>query len=153
MLVKGFDGLVETVAGLLFWLVREGALYRAAVFVTRHELARDPHDPLANALRHAIWSLSADTKAFVGAYLVGHGLIKIVLAAGLLSGRRWAYPTALVVLGTFVAYQAHRWLRTRSPALLAFTLLDVVIVLLIWRDWRAHARPNDSRSRPYHPAA
>ena len=54
--------------------------------------------------------------------------------------RLWAFPLALFVLAVFVAYQLHRFGRTHSIVLLMLTLLDVVVMALIWREFRARPR-------------
>ncbi len=44
---------------------------------------------------------------------------------------------ALAVLSIFVAYQLHRFGRTHSTVLLALTVLDGVVMVLIWREYRS----------------
>ncbi len=54
----------------------------------------------------------------------------------LLRQRLWAFPLALSVLTIFVAYQLHRFGRTHSTVPLALTVLDMVVMILIWREYR-----------------
>jgi uncharacterized membrane protein len=105
ILLKGIDGFMELIGGLVLLSLAREFLSRTVALVTAHELSEDPHDLLANALTHTVSLLSADTRRFAGAYLIGHGCIKIVLVAGLWREKRWAYPVALWFLGAFVAYQ------------------------------------------------
>ena len=58
------------------------------------------------------------------------------LAAGLLPGKLWAYPTALTVLGVFLGYQIYRLSHTHSLGLAFLSLLDLAILALIWRDYQ-----------------
>jgi uncharacterized membrane protein len=136
ILLKGIDGFMELIGGLVLLFLAREFLSRIVALVTAHELSEDPHDLLANALTHTVSLLSADTRRFAGAYLIGHGCIKIVLVAGLWREKRWAYPVALWFLGAFVAYQLYRYAHTHSLVLLAFTALDVFILWAIWRDYR-----------------
>lgn len=134
--LKGLDGVLELLGGLTFLVVDPRTLSALVRFLTAHELSEDPSDLVANALRHAVGHLSADTSLFAGAYLAGHGLVKVLLVAGLLRGRLWAYPTALWFMAAFVAYQGYRFTLGHSLALLALTLVDAVVMWLIWREYR-----------------
>jgi uncharacterized membrane protein len=136
VVLKGIDGLLEVAGGVTFLAigpVRLGAVVR---FLTAHEISEDPGDLVANVLRRAVRHLSPDTMLFVSAYLVGHGLMKVLLVSGLLTGRPWAYPAALWFLGTFVVYQAYRAALTGSLALAALAALDLTVMALIARERR-----------------
>lgn len=138
--LKGADGILEILGGVLFFLVKQSELAAVVVFLTSHELSEDPGDRIANLLRHAVENLSLDTKLFAGAYLVGHGLIKVVLMAGLLRGKMWAYTAALIFIGAFILYQAYRFTHTHSIALLVLTAFDLAVWSLIWLEYRRHRR-------------
>ena len=144
IVLKGFDGLFELVAGGILLLTTQSALLGIAHWFTRQELIEDPDDFLANHLLLLIQKLSIGSWHFAGAYLLGHGLVKLGLVLGLWRGARWAYPTAMAVLTAFIAYQCYRWLHHASLFLALLTVLDVVIVLLIGIEWRRRspaARP------------
>ena len=49
-------------------------------------------------------------------------------------------PLALSVLTIFVAYQLHRFGHTHSIVLLGLTVLDLVVMTLIWREYRSRLR-------------
>lgn len=133
--IKGLDGILELIGGTLFLFISRSALGRVVAFLTAHELSEDPHDLLANALRHAVEHLSSDTKLFGSVYLLVHGFIKVFLVWGLLRNRLWAYPTAIAFLCAFVGYQAYRVSRHFSIALLVLTVVDIGIVLLIIHEY------------------
>jgi len=63
-------------------------------------------------------------------------VVKIFLVAGLLRNRRWAYPAALAVFGTFILYQVYRFSYTHSLGLVALTIFDLAVMWLIWREYR-----------------
>jgi uncharacterized membrane protein len=138
--VKGIDGALEAIGGALLLLVSPAALHRLVVALTQHELAEEPDDVLVLSLRHLAESFSVETRHFAGAYLIGHGILKVFLAASLLRERHWAFPVALSVLGAFVAYQLYRFGRTHSGVLLALTALDAATMALIWRERRSRAQ-------------
>jgi uncharacterized membrane protein len=138
ILFKGIDGLLELLGGILFLAIPRYAVTNFIVHITRHELAEDPDDLLANSLRHTFAHLSDGTKLFVSAYLLGHGLVKLLIVAGLWADRRWVFPVAIVLLIAFIAFQAWRLIGHFSPGLLVFTCLDVVILFLVCHEYQSH---------------
>jgi uncharacterized membrane protein len=136
ILLKGLDGTLEVVIGTGLLVTTRQALRGIVRLATRGELIEDPDDFFSNLAVHQASHLSTSTQHFAGAYLLGHGIVKVVLAIGLLRGLRWSYPTALAVLAAFIFYQVYRLYHTHSLALVAFTVLDMVIVLLIWLEWK-----------------
>lgn len=141
VLVKGFDGVAETIAGSLLLFVRPYTLDSFVAWMTVREISMNPADPLAGALRHAAQALTFDTERFVSVYLLAHGIVKIVLAVGLLRELRWAFPTALWFLGIFSTYQFYRFFaHTHSIALLIFATIDVCVMWFVWREARLKQR-------------
>jgi len=136
VLIKGIDGALELAGGVLLLLVKPLTLNAMIVFLTAHEISEDPADLVANLLRNSVRHLSLNTTLFAGVYLLAHGLAKLLLVVGLLRGRRWAYPAALWFLAAFVLYQCYRILLTQSLPLTALTAFDIVVMSLIWREYR-----------------
>jgi len=136
VILKGIDGALEIIGGSLLLAISHPTLSRLVFAITRQEISEDPHDLVANALRSTVAHLSIDTQTFSSIYLLVHGAIKIILVAGLLRRKLWAYPTALAVLSLFVLYQVYRLSHTHSLALLLLTAIDLVILFLIWREFR-----------------
>lgn len=136
---KGLDGLVEIVAGI--WYAIDPTVLHNVIFrLTAKELLHDPGDRIANALRDFSEHLGTDRHAFATFYLVAHGLVKVVLAGGLLADRRWAYPFALVTLVALAVYQVYRFTHTHAPLLLLLTAIDLGIAWLVWREGAVHRR-------------
>lgn len=134
--LKGIDGLVELIAGLLLWLapsVLRGAL--APLIAT-------DADDRAVRLLVADWAGRLDTGIAAGPshvviiFLLTHGIIKIVLAYCLIRGFHWVYPYAIAILGLFTLYQLYAVIRTPSVGGIVFLAIDVAIVWLIWRESR-----------------
>ena len=137
VVVKGIDGVLEFIGGVLLVFVSPAALHHLVIALTQHELAEEPDDWLVMMLRRLADGLSVETRHFASAYLIGHGILKIFLAASLLRERLWAFPLALFVLAIFVTYQLHRFSRTHSTVLLGLTVLDAAVMVLIWREYRS----------------
>ncbi len=122
--IKGLDGLLEIAGGMLLLFVSGAAINRLIALLTQHELAEDPRDLIAGALRSAASYLTPHTRRFGSAYLISHG----------------PYPVAIVFLWVFIGYQSYRLSYHFSVALLGLTLLDVIIVYLTWREYGAVRR-------------
>jgi len=135
--IKGVDGVLETIGGILLMFISPKALNSLVIVFTAHELSEDPDDWFATTLRHTVNNLSWDTKLFVSAYLVAHGLIKVFLVAGLLRKKLWAYPAALWFLGIFILYQLYRFSHTHALGLLALTVFDIFVASLVWLEYRS----------------
>ena len=60
--------------------------------------------------------------------------------AGLLRRKMWSYPASMWVLGAFVVYQCYRYTQTHSPWLIALTVLDIAVIILVWHEWRARQK-------------
>jgi uncharacterized membrane protein len=63
-------------------------------------------------------------------------LVKVLLVIGLLKEKRWAYPASLAILAAFVAYQVYRYSYTHSIGLIVLTAFDLVVIWLVWHEWR-----------------
>jgi len=133
---KGLAGLVETIGGLLLLFIPQSGLNAFVIFLTAPELAEDPTDHVATLLQRIVHELTADTKLFVGSYLIIHGIIKVLLVVGLLGRRLWSYPVSLWFLAAFIVYQTYRFFFTHSLWLIALTVLDLAVAFLIWREYR-----------------
>jgi len=134
--VKGFDAVLEMIGGFLFLTASKLTLNHLVIALTQHELIEDPHDPIAIQFRHAVAQISSGTLIFGSAYLIMHGLTKLVLVIGLLRGKRWAYPAAIGFLCLFIAYQLFQVSYQYSLGLVILTFFDSVFVLSIWHEYQ-----------------
>ncbi len=142
LVLKGIGGIVEAATGVLLFFVRQTTIVKLAGFLTQGELREEPNDLIANAVNNFAKHLSLDIKTFGAFYLLAHGAINILLVAGLLRNKRWAYPSALVFLGIFLIYQTYRLaFLSFSLWLLALTIFDVFIFVLIWHEWKRFGKP------------
>jgi uncharacterized membrane protein len=135
ILFKGVDGALELIGGALAAFVPLSTLDNLIYLATAHELSLEPDDRIANALRNFADMLSIGTKHYAAAYLLSHGLLKLLLVYGLWREKTWAFPSALLFLTLFVAYQVYRYFHTGSPWLLVFAAVDTAVAWLIWREY------------------
>jgi uncharacterized membrane protein len=134
--LKGIHAVIEIVGGLLLLVIPLRAFAHLAILLTQAELLEEPHDFVANYVMHFGTQLTSDSKTFGGAYLLSHGLVKLVLVVALLKNKLWAYPWSLIVLGLFIVYQMYRFTFTHSFALILLTIFDLVVIWLIWREYQ-----------------
>ena len=136
VIAKGIDGALEIVGGILLFFVSPERINAVIRALTQHELSEDPRDLVATFLLNSTHSLTKGVTMFAAAYLLWHGMVKAGLVVGLLLKRRWAYPAAIVAFLLFVGYQLYRYMHTNSPSLLALSILDVLVIILTWIEYK-----------------
>jgi Predicted membrane protein (DUF2127) len=92
ILLKGLDGLLEVLGGLLLLVVCPATIDRVVTSLTQHELAEDPHDVLATRLLRTAHGLTGAAVLVAAVYLLGHGMVKVVLVAAPLTNQLWPLP-------------------------------------------------------------
>jgi uncharacterized membrane protein len=136
---KGIDGLVELVGGVVLLFASPAHLQGAVDVATAGELAEDPHDIIANLIRHGVSHLGGSGVQFLALYLLLHGVVKVVIVGALFLGSKRVYPWAIAALVGFVVFQLYELVRAPSVGIAALTVFDVFIIWLTWREWR-HGR-------------
>jgi len=109
VILKGLNGLLELISGILLLVFPPSAIQRFVVGLTHNELSRDPNDFIATHLRAAAEHLSVGGQQF---------------------------PWAIGVFAAFGVYQMYRYFIQPSGWLIALTVLDVMVILLTWTEWR-----------------
>jgi uncharacterized membrane protein len=145
VLLKGAHALIECVGGLVLAFVSTSAITSLVNALTQEELIEDPNDFVATHLLSQAQNFTVSTQHFYAFYLLSHGVIKVFLVIGLLRNKLWAYPVSLVVLGLFIVYQLYRFSYTHGFGLVALTVFDVMVMGLIWHEYRLVRRPRPSR--------
>ena len=145
IVLKGLNGLLEIIGGILLLLVSPTDINTVVAALTQHELSEDPRDPIASRLLHTADGLTGPGLLFGAAYLLVHGIVKVVLVLALLRNKMWAYPWMIGVLIAFIGYQTYQLSLTPTAGLIALTIFDLAIVALTWREYRhqrtRHRRP------------
>jgi uncharacterized membrane protein len=135
--VKGFDGALETLAGLVIFLTGPQRIYRWVVRITAPELYDGSHVAAVHAIRRGAEHLATTGAHFVEFYLVLHGLLKLGLVMVLLrGGGRWIFPVGTLILVGFIAYMGWRLHEQWSDWLLGFALFDLLTLGLVLSEWR-----------------
>ena len=132
---KVIDGTLEMIAGFALLFASPESLRNLVGWLTQGELQEDPTDFVATHLVEFCHQLSISTKHFASAYLLVYGITKMGLGAGLLRGKLWSYPIALAVLGVFLCYQGYRFSHNHSVGLGLVSVLDLIVIVIIWRDY------------------
>lgn len=133
VVLKGIDGLLEIVGGIVLLLVPLRDIRALLIWTTGKELSEDPKDYIATHIVRLAHMLSVRAYDFTIIYLLVHGGVKVFLVVMLLRRRLWAYPTAIAVFSAFGVYQIYQFSYSHSILLLALTVLDAVVVTLtVW---------------------
>jgi uncharacterized membrane protein len=137
IILKGLNALAELTLGVVLYFTSVEALTGLIHVLVRDEILGNPDDWVARWVLHAADHMSVAGERFAAWYLISHGVVKLALVAGLLREKMWAYPASLAVMGAFIAYQLYRMTFAFSWGLIALTAFDVVVVWLIWHEYRA----------------
>jgi uncharacterized membrane protein len=136
VVLKGIDGVLEVMGGILFIFVNPSGLGKVVRFLTAHELSEDPRDLVANFLVRTVHHLSPASESFGSVYLLSHGFIKVVLVVSLLKSRLWAYPAAIIFFSLFIAYQVYRYTYSHSFWLIILSIIDFAVIWLTWWEYQ-----------------
>jgi len=137
MVVKGLDGLIELVGGITLLLVSQAEVQKVIAAVVTRDLLGPPDGSLTRHFVAGTAEFASGSRTFAVLYLLLHGVLKLGLVIALL--RHWlpAYPVAVVVLGLFVVYELYRATQTGSVLLPVLALVDVAVIVLVVREYRA----------------
>jgi uncharacterized membrane protein len=147
IILKGLDGVLELIGGVLLVAMSPAAINRIVRSLTQHELSEDHHDLIAAYLTRMSHSLTASAVTFAAAYLLLHGIAKIVLVVALLRNKLWAYPWMIALLVAFIGYQLYRIAVHPTLGLTLLTVFDAAVAWLTWREYRRQRQHRAGRGR------
>jgi uncharacterized membrane protein len=133
---KGFDGLVELIAGIPLLFVTPVGVASVVHRLTAQELAQDPHDLISNLLVHGTSHLVGSDLRFLGIYFLIHGIVKVAIVVAIIIGARKIYPWAIGALGALTIFQIVEFVIHPTVGVALLSILDIVIIALTWREWR-----------------
>jgi len=136
LVLKGLDGAAELVGAVALLLVPAATVHRLVADVVSRDLLGPPDGFLTRHLVAGTAEFASGSRTFVLVYLGLHGVVKLALVWALLRKWRPAYPAAVGVLGVFVGYELLRAVRTGSLVLPMLAALDVVVIVLVLREYR-----------------
>jgi uncharacterized membrane protein len=134
--LKGLHALIEILGGLALYLVSTETIVGVINRYSQDELVEDPHDFVATHLLKFAEGFSVEKHDFYAFYLLSHGLVKLVVVAGLLREKLWAYPASFVVFGAFIAYQLYRYSYTHDVSLILLSIFDLFVIALAVHEYR-----------------
>jgi uncharacterized membrane protein len=138
--IKGFDGGLETLAGLVIWITGPQRLYRWVVQVTAPELYEGDHPRTMEWIRRGAEHLAVTGGHFEVFYRLVHGILKLALALVLLrGGGRWVFPVGTAILTGFIAFMSYRLSEQWSDWVLGFAAFDALTLALVLNEWRKPA--------------
>lgn len=147
ILIKGFDGLVELIGGILLLSLSSGTILHITDSLTHSELGENPHDFLALHAQHIGQQLAQGHNAFAALFLLTHGAVKVGLVICLLLNKLWAYPLGLILLTLLLIYQVYQLVVGPGIGMVILTILDIIIIWLVWREWqKVRARGQDGQT-------
>jgi len=132
LLLKGLDGLFETVAGTLFLFVKPDLVLRIAHGLVGYS----PDDYLSKHLLTSAEHFSRGAAVFAALYLLSHGLVKLVLVVAILREHLWAYLGLIVVTAGFVIYQIY-YIFFNHPtfSFIFLTCFDLLVIYLTTKEY------------------
>jgi uncharacterized membrane protein len=136
IIIKGIEGVFELLGAAVLIIGGQGIITWLTTLLTRQELSSDPHDTLSNFILHTGQHLASGGSTYVVAYLIVHGVIKLIAVFSLLRNQLWGYPFSLATLGIFMIYQIYQVYVDHSWFIAALTIFDVFLLWLIWREWQ-----------------
>ena len=137
ILIKGFDGAIEALAGLIIVITGPERLYEWVIRLTAPELTGGHHHRALHAIQRGAERLAEGPHAFVIFYLLVHGLLKLGIVIALFKGGgRLLFPIASLILAGFVLYMSWRLTIRWSDWLLGFALFDLLTLALVLNEWR-----------------
>lgn len=136
--LKGLDGLLETFGGIMLLIVSPEQINHLARWLTQGELSTDSNDFIAHHILKTAHDLTGASLIFGAAYLLSHGVVKLVLVVEVLRNHLWAYKALIGVTALFVVYQVYRITGKFSMSLFLLTIFDLVIIYLTTVEYKKH---------------
>lgn len=134
--VKGVDGVLEIIGGILLLFITPDRLNRIIHLFVQHELFEDVHDFLATILIRSGYEFTGSFQFFGVIYLLSHGIVKVFLVGLLWKRKLWAYPLTEVFLLAFIAYQLYRYSYNHSILMIVLSVFDLAMMVLTWIEYK-----------------
>jgi uncharacterized membrane protein len=136
LLLKGIYCFLELSAGTILLFISSSQIYNFIHDLFQHELLEDPHDFVANFILNSVGKIPSTIKLFIALYLLINGVIKLGLVLALWKEKLIAYPISIIFFSLFVIYQIYRYILTPSWILIVLTILDLIIILFCYKEYR-----------------
>lgn len=138
--LKGLNAALELIGGALVLILPQSTFQHVVDTLNRYQLSEGSLKTAVSHFQEAVHHFSGSTKLFGAAYLLSHGIVKLVLVIALFKDRLWAYPWMIVVLVGFIVYQLYLMTNHLSIGLIVLTIFDALILVLTWLEYRKHRK-------------
>jgi uncharacterized membrane protein len=136
--IKGIDGLIELAVGL--WLIFAPHTPHRLLQKAAHEAGEHTGTIfhfIGRQVVHLDDQITGQVLIFIIIFLIIHGIVKLVLVYCLFKKIHRVYPYALGVLLILFGIQVTPLFRNPADlALWLFTVLDVIIIYLVWGEYQ-----------------
>lgn len=136
MIWRTFYGTLKIIFGLILLRILSVGISNISLPLFSKELLEDPNDLFIKFIELFINKVTVGTGTFIAFYLIFWGLIDAFFSFYLLRKKLWAYPVTLWLIGSFTLYEIYRYFHTFSYTLLFVILIDIVIFILIHKEYR-----------------
>jgi len=134
--LKGAHAIIEILGGLALYVVSTDRIVGWINDFSQEQLVENSNDFIATHLLKFAEGFSVQQHDFYAFYLLSHGLVKLVVVAGLLREKLWAYPASFIVFGAFIAYQLYRYGYTHDLSLIVLSIFDLFVIALAIHEYR-----------------
>ncbi|MDB5237401.1 MAG: hypothetical protein JWL88_503 [Parcubacteria group bacterium] len=133
IILKGLISLNETITGIALLFIPASLFLAFTEWVSNYV---PTSGFVGSHIAAELQSFTTGTSHFLAFYLLSRGAIKLIIIIALLMKKLWAYPALLIVMTGFLIYQAYQIATTGSLIVVGITLLDLVVMYFVWREWR-----------------
>jgi len=136
LVIKGVDALIEFIGGFILIVINHEGLNRLISLIALPELREDPKDIVMNYVITIGQNFSINSQRSVAIYMILHGITKMAVVWVLLTKKMWAYPLAMFVFASFIAYEMYSYMHSQSVLMLIMVILDMVIFVMIILEYK-----------------
>lgn len=136
--IKGIDGMLEVLIGALLFMTPATVhtLFTHIIGSAEHHRGHT-YALIAEYIGRLDADMAKSGATFLAVFLLGHGVVKLVLVYCLTRRMTWVYPYALFVLIGFLLYQMYVLISHPTLTMLLFSVLDAAIIYFVWLEYRS----------------
>lgn len=104
--------------------------------IMQHEFIEDPNDLLLSMIGQLVSAHGFSITLFLASYLIFWGIADVFLSITMLRHHVWAFPVSMTLIGAFILCEMYRFTHTHSLMLLLVIAIDIIVIWLIWREYK-----------------
>ncbi|MCX6788914.1 MAG: DUF2127 domain-containing protein [bacterium] len=133
--IKAGIAIAEIIVGVAFYFLSYETM-NAILTSVLQIVVKNPESGIWSMVNSGFRDLIIYSTSFWAFIFLSHGITKILLTRGLLKNKAWAYIASLVVFSYFIINQIYQTLQHPSFALELITVFDIIVVYLIFYEYR-----------------